>query len=343
MKKFISILVLILIIGVSLFLIFSKRYAKNTGQGGNEELPPLEVIGTIADRGRIVVYTEGIGIVKPEKQAVYFSPVNSFVETLNIYEGKYVKKGELLLKLKNDEEKANYEKALYNLRKAQASYKFSLKQGRGDSAVLKVTTGLTDAKSAYEKAKKILKSTEIYAPFDGKAGNISVSKDDMVKVGDKLFEIVDASHTRIVVELPDIEIEGIKKGDKAVVYSLSSNKGYEGVVSGISPIIDPAKKTGKVIILSKVPFMIGSMVKVKIASGEYYNRLRVPNEAILHRENRDLVFVVKGGYAKWQWIKKGIEGERYTEVRDGISEGDTVLTEGQFTIAHDAPVIVKIK
>ena len=343
MKKIIPILILIFIIGGILFFISSKMHTKPTGEGGNEELPPLEVIGTIADRGKIVVYTEGIGIVKPERQAVYFSPVNSFVEMLNIYEGKYVKKGELLLKLKNDEEKANYEKALYNLRKAQTSYKFALKQGRGDSAVLKVTTGLTDAKSAYEKAKKILKSTEIYAPFDGKVGDISVSKGDMVKAGDKLFEIVDASHTRIIVELPDIEIEGIKRGDKAILYSLSSNKGYEGVVSGISPMIDPVRKTGKVIILSKAPFMIGSMVKVKIASGEYYNRLRVPNEAILHRENRDLVFVVKGGYAKWQWIKKGVEGERYTEVLEGISEGDTVLTEGQFTIAHDAPVIVKIK
>jgi len=343
MKKIILILIGVIIIGGILFFLFSKKQEKTVGTTAEEELPPLEVIGSIADRGKIIIYTEGIGVVKPEKRAVYFSPVNSVVEVLNVYEGKYVKRGELLLKLKNDEQRANYEKALYNLKKAKASYEFSLKQERGDSSVLKVTTGFTNAKSAYERARKILERTQIYAPFDGKVGDISVSKGDMVKTGDKLFEIVDASQTKIIVELPDIEIEGVKRGRKAFIYALSSDKKYEGTVSGVSPVIDPIKKTGKVVIQSKVPFMIGSMVRVKIVSGEYYNKLRVPNEAVLHRENRDLVFVVRGGHAKWQWIKKGVEGEKYTEVLEGISVGDTVLTEGQFTIAHDAPVTVKIK
>lgn len=342
MKKFILILIGIIIIGGILFFLLSKKQGEIAGKTGEEELPPLEVKGAIAERGKIVVYTEGIGVVKPAKRAVYLSPVNSIVEVLNIYEGKYVKKGELLLKLGNEEEKANYEKALYNLRKAEASYKFSLKQGRGDSSVLKVTTGLVDAKIAYERAKKSFEGTEIYAPFDGKIGDISVSKGDMVKKGDKLFEIVDASHSRIIVELPDIEIKGVKRGRKAFIYSLSSDKKYEGTVSGVSPVIDPVKKTGKVVIQSNVPFIIGSMVKVEIVSGEYSNRVRVPNEALLHREDRDLVFVVRGGRAKWQWIKKGVEGEKYTEVLEGISTGDTVLTEGQFTIAHNAPVTVEI-
>ena len=254
-----------------------------------------------------------------------------------------MKKGEFLLKLQNGEVKARYEKALYNLKKAKASYEFSLRQERGDTNILKITTGLVDAKEEYERAKKILEETEIYAPFDGVIGGLSVSRGDKVKQGDKLFEIVSDRQIKIVVELPDIEIENVKIGDSAIVSSFFSNKKYEGIVSGVSPIIDTEKRTGKVVISVNANLMIGSIVKVKIATGIYHNRLRVPNEAILHRENRYLVFVVRGGRAKWQWIKKGVEGEEYTEVLDGVSEGDTVLTEGQFTIANDAPVIVKIK
>jgi len=342
-KRIIFFIILVsLILGTS-FIFLMRKLNKNEEKVKKEELPPLEVVGMVVDRGEIIVYTEGVGRVKPNKQAVFLSPINSYVERINIYEGKRVKKGEFLLKLQNEEVKAEYEKAFYNLKKTKASYEFSLKSENGDTNTLKVTSGFLEAKREYERIKKILEETEIYAPFDGVVGNVSISTGDKVNIGMELFELFDVSNASIVVELPNIEMEDIKIGRKAIIYQFTSGKEYIGTVIGVSPVIDEKENTGKVVISANSSLIPGSIVKVKIVSGEYKGRIRVPNEAILRRENRDLVFLVKNGYAVWQWIKKGVEGEKYTEVLEGVNEGDTVIVEGQFTIAHNTPVSVILK
>lgn len=86
----------------------------------------------------------------------------------------------------------------------------------------------------------------------------------------------------------------------------------------------------------------GMHAEVEIAADIYKNRLVIPREAILVRGGRKLAFVVQGELAKWRYIKTGLENEKYAEVLEGIKEGELVITEGHFTLAHDARVrIVK--
>ena len=56
------------------------------------------------------------------------------------------------------------------------------------------------------------------------------------------------------------------------------------------------------------------------------------------RGGRKLAFVVENGLAKWRYIKIGLENERYAEVLEGVNEGEFVIVEGHFTLAHDAKV-----
>jgi len=48
--------------------------------------------------------------------------------------------------------------------------------------------------------------------------------------------------------------------------------------------------------------------------------------------------VVENGLAKWRYIKVGLENEDYAEVLEGVKEGEPVIVEGHFTLAHDAKV-----
>jgi multidrug efflux pump subunit AcrA (membrane-fusion protein) len=82
----------------------------------------------------------------------------------------------------------------------------------------------------------------------------------------------------------------------------------------------------------------GMHAEVEIAADVYPARLLVPQEAVLVRGGRRLVFAVEGGLAKWKYIEAGLENERFVEVLGGVAEGEDVIVEGHLTLAHDAKV-----
>jgi len=61
--------------------------------------------------------------------------------------------------------------------------------------------------------------------------------------------------------------------------------------------------------------------------------LSVPNEAIIEEENRKVVyFQMHPGHFVPLEIHTGLRGELYTEITDGLAEGDQVVTFGSFFI-----------
>ena len=84
--------------------------------------------------------------------------------------------------------------------------------------------------------------------------------------------------------------------------------------------------------------------EVEIVADIYEDRLLVPQEAILHRGGRKLVFVHQDGLAKWRYVQTGLENEDFAEILpaerqgEGVVEGEQVLVEGHFTLAHDARI-----
>ena len=80
--------------------------------------------------------------------------------------------------------------------------------------------------------------------------------------------------------------------------------------------------------------------EVEIAAEIFKDRVIVPQEAVLTRGGRKLVFVVEEGTAKWRYVEIGVENERYAEILDGVMAGELVIIEGHFSMAHDARVTV---
>ena len=79
------------------------------------------------------------------------------------------------------------------------------------------------------------------------------------------------------------------------------------------------------------------------------NRIIVPARAVIERDGRPLVFVVKDGRAQWVYIFPGRTNGLDTEVLPDsttgqipVAVGDMVLVEGHLTLTHDAPVRVTV-
>lgn len=202
--------------------------------------------------------------------------------------------------------------------------------------------GLNQAIVNLERIKLNLNYTEIKSPFNGYAADVNINIGQNVKAGEKLLQVVDISKIKVEVGVLETEIKLIKKGSNVEVTIPSyPDKIFKGIIKNISPVIDAQTKTCKVIVeLDNREGIIkpGMYVYVKVETAIYKDRLLVPKDAILIRDQRKLVFTVSDGLAKWCYVETGVENEKFVEITNGISEGDTVLVNGHYSLAHDAKI-----
>jgi RND family efflux transporter MFP subunit len=229
--------------------------------------------------------------------------------------------------------------------RATRNYEFALIEAGGKKEEIREAT-LTQAEVDVKIAQMNLKKTKIRAPFSGIITNIKVHPHENVNPGTELFTLVNISRIKVEAKVLESEIGKMKKAREVDLrFSAYPGRVFKGRVKAISPIVNPQDKTCKVVIdvpNPKEEIKPGMHAEVEIAAEIYEDRLLIPQEAVLVRAGRKLAFVVEEGIAKWRYIEVELENEDYAEVLDGIKEGEMVIVEGHFTLAHDARVrIVK--
>ncbi|MBA7496820.1 Macrolide export protein MacA [subsurface metagenome] len=259
---------------------------------------------------------------------------------------------QIVQKAKEEFEKARelYQKGLISRKdfeEASVQYELDLiESGEKKEEILAASKGLTQAVIEVKRAKINLEKTRILAPFSGIITDIKISPQEHLTSGRELFTLVNISQIQVHVKVLESEIGRIKVGREVVIrFSAYPEKVFKGKVKAISPVINPEDKTCNVIVEVANPeeeIKPGMHAEVEIPAEIHKDRLLIPQEAVLVRAGRKLAFVVENGLAKWRYIKVGLENEVYAEVLEGVKEGEFVIIEGHFTLAHDARVrIVK--
>jgi Cu(I)/Ag(I) efflux system membrane fusion protein len=138
----------------------------------------------------------------------------------------------------------------------------------------------------------------------------------------------------------EYELPFIKLGQTVMITSPSiPGSEYSGVISSVSPVFDPETRTVK--IRAEISNLSGELlpemfVNVEI-DADLGQRLAVSRDAILDSGTRQIIFVDKGnGYFEPRAIKLGLRADPYVEVLAGISEGERVVTSGNFLIDSES-------
>jgi RND family efflux transporter MFP subunit len=266
----------------------------------------------------------------------------------------------LMAKLK--EKEAAYKKAAEAFRQgalspedfdqAQKDYELAMiEAGAKRDEIMAATKGVTQAEVDAKTAKLRLAKTVIRAPFAGIITDLKISPREHIDPGRELFTLVNISRIRVKARVLESEIGKMKVGRSVDLrFSAYPGKVFKGTVEAIAPIVNSEDKTCAVHIAVNNPteeIKPGMHAEVEIAAEVYRERLLVPQAAILVRGGRKLVFVVEGDLAKWRYVTVGLESEDFAEIlpsdrpEEMVKEGDLVITEGHFTLAHDAHVVVR--
>jgi len=212
---------------------------------------------------------------------------------------------------------------------------------------------LTDRRVALEQAELNLQRTRVTAPFGGQVTGLAASSGPNSKSwpvagqrlnsGAELMMLVDPDPIRVRVEVIESEISFVRQGRRAeVTFAAFPGDVFTGTIEAIDALVDADRKTLSVTVglpNSDHRLKPGMFAQVVLDTEIFDDRLLVPVAAVLLRDDRQLVFVVRDGRAQWEYITIGMENEDWIEVlSDNLAEGAVVVTSGHFTLAHDTPV-----
>jgi RND family efflux transporter MFP subunit len=208
-------------------------------------------------------------------------------------------------------------------------------------------SGLTEAEQAVLRAELDLASTHVLAPFAAAVSRVTTALGANVQATEPLVTLVDVGTVRVPAEVLERDFGRVRPGAPATVdFVAFPGERFAGEVRAVSPECDPATGTGLAYIDIPNPegrIRPGMYAQVVIEAARVPERLSVPRAAILERERRLLVFKAVNGRAEWQYVETGLESANRVEITQGLAPGDTVLVDGHLTLAHGAPISVRVK
>lgn len=156
--------------------------------------------------------------------------------------------------------------------------------------------------------------------------------------GDTLFRMADLSTVWAMVQVSERDLALIRPGQTAKI-SLTAypNQPVEGRVALIYPELDMATRTARVHIelpnregLLRGGLYAEASIETSVGKGPI---VAVPESSIIDSGTRQVAFVSKGdGTFEPRNLTLGSRGNGYVEVREGLSEGERIVTTGNFLI-----------
>ncbi len=312
------------------------------------EPSPLPVAAGLVVRDTLFQVVEATGRIGSARTQDMVAQIQGVVSAAPAGEGLAVLSGQTVFRIAAGEQAAALQNALSAYRSAQALYDFECSNYEGSlteeaSDMLRRTTGLLQAEADLARARTQYGNAVLSAGFDGVVAEVLVREGVTVYPGTRLGSVVDMESLEAEVDLDERDLALCRVGARAFVTVPSlGDTTIIGTVSAVSPVIDPSTRAGRVAVaLPPVPGLRpGATARLEIVTDVLPDQLLVPEEAILSRDGRPMVFVVSDGHADWRYVTTTGSGRGVVAVSEGVSEGEQVITGGHYALAHDAPVAV---
>ena len=287
------------------------------------------------------VRTLGEVVVAEDLVSVINLKFSGWIEKLHVDRtGARVRKGQALFTIYSPE-----------LVSAQEEYLLALRSGGGKDSPLarsaRARLAFWDMGEAtlarLEKRGKARRTLTIRSPRSGYVLHKNVVAGARVNAGTDLLRMGRLDAIWVQAQVYEWDAPWVRPGQAATM-ELSFEKGrrYQGKVSYIYPTLNRKTRTLTVRLEFKNPGLQlkpGMFTTVRIETRKQAGVLTVPTEAILHSGERNIVFVAGGQVGKYapREVVTGLSGDGHiTEVKSGLSAGETVVVSGQFLLDSES-------
>jgi membrane fusion protein (multidrug efflux system) len=339
----------LLILFISLFFLACQNEDKSTTSNGKGLKAATLVEVIVVQEKALVEQISTTGNLMANESTELSTEVGGMVESINFDEGQAVKKGNLLLSLKNQdlqarlkEVEAEKELAKKKLLRNQELFKA---KGISEEVLDEARTTHERLKANYASLQAELEKTKVYAPFDGFVGLRNTSIGDYLGPNTSFATLVDYKPIKIGFSLPEKYAAVLKLGDSISFESASLSTTKQAVVYAIEPQVSEDSRTlsAKAIYPNENGALLpGSFVTISYEIEQFEKSIVIPNQAIIPELEGKKVFLIKNGKVSAQSVVSGIRRAEEIQIIEGLQVGDTLVTSGLLQIRDGIPVRIRI-
>jgi membrane fusion protein (multidrug efflux system) len=356
--KYIIYILLVLLIG---WLIYNKFYSASDrkrdatdtkGKGGKKggRNGPVSVKLMIVKDTTLDNNIDITGTIDANEKVNLISETAGNITGIYFTEGSHVKKGQLLVKVYNQDQVAALKQNEYNIALAKQNeyrnkillQKEAISQQEYDTSL----TGLNTLKAQSDVLKAQISKTEIRAPFSGTIGLRNVSPGGYLSPNTAIASLVNIDPAKVTFSVPEKYLSLISKGSKIVFNTTSSTQNFKAVVYAIEPSIDVASRTITVRAKADNPkglLTAGSFAKINLALDQIPRTIMVPTECVVPGLKSSIVYVYSKGFAVAKPVKTDVRTDTKVQIVSGLTPGDSIVVSGIIQMRPKAPLkIIKV-
>ncbi|HET8817518.1 MAG TPA: efflux RND transporter periplasmic adaptor subunit [Pseudidiomarina sp.] len=309
----------------------------------------LGIQTTAAYRTTLWRYFPTIGTVEWNDNArVHIHPrADGWLEALAIRsEGQRVEVGDLLYSIYSRElvvAQQDLLQAAEGANLADSQRQRLIRDARLRLELLGMTATQTDA---IIKNREILYQVPVYAPAAGVVTELNVAQGMYVQPSTELLTITGDQSVWLIADVPERYSDWLRVGAPAdITLPQAGLRGYETEIDYIYPELDPTTRTQRVRILlpesSQTPLHVGMQVQVELFGGPRRDVLAVPVSSLIltGSENRVIVRNDDGAFVQ-RPVEVGLVIGGEAEILHGLTEGEQVVTAGQFLLDSEASLLM---
>jgi membrane fusion protein, multidrug efflux system len=328
-----------------------------------------------ARREDVPVYLDGLGKVQALKTVTIRAQIDGKIMEAAFHEGQNVRAGDLLLQIDARPYQAALDQAIAKQNQDQAQLGYAQKVLERDTGLFdkkiidrqsldlqQATTAQLEAlvkadEAAVANAKVQLEFTKITAPIDGRVGLRLVDQGNIVHANDQagLAVITQLQPISVVFTLPEGNLREITKRLKtngtdeslavAAVDPQTNQVLGQGELRAMDNQVDDATGTIKMkAVFQNRQFELwpGQFVNIRLLVDTLRQQLVVPSSAVNQGPSGEFIYIIRPDLiAEVRAVKAGISEDGSTVIESGVSEGDTVVVDGQYLLKSNARVQLK--
>jgi RND family efflux transporter MFP subunit len=261
-----------------------------------------------------------VGTTEAIARSTVAAQVSGSVQDFPVSEGDFVKKGQVLARLRSTSVKLRLKAAEATKEKVQSNLVFAEKEldrytrlkGTDSIAESSYDEALDDYKSLQsellrteadiEVLKDDIRNKTVVAPFAGFVAEEHTQVGEWIDVGGPVVTLLDMGHVRIMVDVPErYAIQLSQDSPVRVVVTSLGDETFSGKISAVLPEGDMNARTFPVRIELANPDLkirSGMEATATFSLGTKMKALLVPKDAIVTAGTNRMVFVAAGGVAQ---------------------------------------------
>ncbi|HLS19121.1 MAG TPA: efflux RND transporter periplasmic adaptor subunit, partial [Paracoccaceae bacterium] len=230
--------------GVGGYWIYDAKLRPAEAVGAEAETPRVTVETTIAEEQSLARVVEAVGTTRALRSVEIVPLASGRVTELLFRAGQQVGKGDVLVRLDDDIERADLTEAKALLVESRQAVERVQKLRKSNAVALaeleRATAQFAAATATMERAERRLADREIRAPFAGVVGLSDVDFGAHVAVGTTITTLDDLSSVEIEFSLPEGLFAAIRIGQQIAASSVAYPKqSFAGEVIAIGTRVDP--------------------------------------------------------------------------------------------------------